>query len=125
MKRSGTADLPLHGGRVPYWLASRMQRLGTGIVEGVLPQHGRSGVLTRLSDPFWFQALGSAVLLAFSGGERLHREPHAAIVGEHAGTITNLVECMVDSYRGRSEGTARKRAPRLKLVTIEIVDTLH
>ena len=27
MKRSGVADLPLHGGRVPPWLAERMTKL--------------------------------------------------------------------------------------------------
>src|SRR5437764_2608456 len=58
MKRSGQADLPLHGGRVPPWLAERMTRLGTAIVESVLYHHGTSELLTRLSDPFWFQALG-------------------------------------------------------------------
>ncbi|MEO5821927.1 MAG: DUF763 domain-containing protein [Vicinamibacteraceae bacterium] len=58
MKRSGVADLPLHGGRVPAWLASRMEALGTAISEAVLLNHGRDGLLARLSDPFWFQALG-------------------------------------------------------------------
>lgn len=58
MKRSGTADLPLHGGRVPSWLAERMTTLGTAICESVLYHHGTSELLTRLSDPFWFQALG-------------------------------------------------------------------
>lgn len=61
MKRSGIADLPLHGGRVPAWLAERMTRLGTGIVESVLHHYGPSELLTRLSDPFWFQALGSVM----------------------------------------------------------------
>ncbi len=58
MKRSGTADLPLHGGRVPSWLAERMTTLGTAICESVLYHYGTSELLTRLSDPFWFQALG-------------------------------------------------------------------
>ena len=61
MKRSGIADLPLHGGRVPAWLAERMTRLGTGIVESVLYHYGPSELLARLSDPFWFQALGSVM----------------------------------------------------------------
>jgi hypothetical protein len=61
MKRSGTADLPLHGGRVPQWLADRMSKLGTAIVESVVVRYGRSELLTRLSDPFWFQALGSVM----------------------------------------------------------------
>jgi len=61
MKRSGIADLPLHSGRVPQWLADRMTKLGTGIVEAVVERYGRSALLTRLSDPFWFQALGSVM----------------------------------------------------------------
>jgi hypothetical protein len=58
MKRSGFADLPLHGGHVPPWLAARMQTLGAAIVESILLEYGPSEFLTRLSDPFWFQALG-------------------------------------------------------------------
>lgn len=61
MQRSGVADLPLHGGRVPRWLAERMTRLGTGIVEAVVHHYGRSALLTRLSDPYWFQALGAVM----------------------------------------------------------------
>ena len=61
MKRSGTADLPLHGGRVPTWLAERMSTLGTAIAESVVHHYGRSALLSRLSDPFWFQALGAVM----------------------------------------------------------------
>jgi uncharacterized protein len=61
MRRSGHADLPLHGGRVPAWLAERMTRLGTAISESVLLHYGTSELLSRLSDPFWFQALGSVM----------------------------------------------------------------
>jgi len=58
MTRSGLADLPLHGGRVPSWLAERMTLLGTAISETILHHYGASELLSRLSDPFWFQALG-------------------------------------------------------------------
>jgi hypothetical protein len=58
MKRSGTADLPLHYGQVPKWLAQRMSRLGGAIVEALMIEYGRPEVLRRMSDPFWFQALG-------------------------------------------------------------------
>lgn len=61
MRRSGHADLPLHGGRVPAWLAERMTRLGTAISESILLHYGPSELLSRLSDPFWFQALGSVM----------------------------------------------------------------
>jgi hypothetical protein len=61
VKRSGVADLPLHGGRVPAWLATRMTTLGTAIAESVLYHYGPSELLTRLSDPYWFQALGTVM----------------------------------------------------------------
>src|SRR6185503_18637699 len=61
MKRSGVADLPLHGGRVPQWLAERMARLGTAITETIVQDYGTSAFLSRLSDPFWFQALGAVM----------------------------------------------------------------
>jgi uncharacterized protein len=61
MKRSGIADLPLHGGRVPPWLAERMTRLGTAITETIVHDYGTSAFLSRLSDPFWFQAFGAVM----------------------------------------------------------------
>src|ERR1700692_4345578 len=61
MKRSGFADLPLHGGRVPSWLSERMTKLGTAITENVIYNYGSGEFLSRLSDPFWFQAFGSVM----------------------------------------------------------------
>jgi len=61
MKRSGIADLPLHGGRVPQWLAQRMTALGTAVTEAIIFDYGTSAFLSRLSDPFWFQALGAVM----------------------------------------------------------------
>jgi uncharacterized protein len=61
MKRTGIADLPLHGGRVPQWLAERMTKLGTAITEAIVRDYGASVFLSRLSDPFWFQALGAVM----------------------------------------------------------------
>lgn len=57
MKR-GHADLPLHWGTVPPWLAQRMSALGGAIVEAIVLEYGRTALLQRLSDPFWFQSLG-------------------------------------------------------------------
>jgi hypothetical protein len=61
MKRSGAADLPLHYGYVPQWLADRMARLGLAITEVLLADYGKAEVLRRLSDPFWFQSLGAVM----------------------------------------------------------------
>ena len=61
MRRSGIADLPLHGGRVPQWLAERMTKLGAAVTEAIVQDYGTSVFLSRLSDPFWFQALGAVM----------------------------------------------------------------
>ena len=59
--RSGYADLPLHGGRVPAWLATRMAALGRVIAEAIVHHYGPEEMLRRLSHPFWFQSLGSVM----------------------------------------------------------------
>ncbi|MCD8186698.1 MAG: DUF763 domain-containing protein [Rikenellaceae bacterium] len=56
--RKGHADLPLHYGTVPPWLAQRMSLLGGAITEAIVMEYGRTEYLRRLSDPFWFQSLG-------------------------------------------------------------------
>ena len=61
MKRSGAADLPLHYGYVPQWLADRMARLGLAVTEVLLAEYGREEFLSRLADPFWFQSLGAVM----------------------------------------------------------------
>ena len=61
MKRSGSADLPLHYGYVPKWLAERMAKLGLAITESIIAEYGKQGLLRRLSDPFWFQSLGAVM----------------------------------------------------------------
>src|SRR5947209_19004693 len=55
-RRTGSADLPLHGGRVPPWLAERMAALGAIITQAVVHHYGRDEFLQRLSHPFWFQS---------------------------------------------------------------------
>jgi len=56
--RTGTANLPLHGGNAPAWLFSRMTKLSREIVSLMVIEFGTGEVLAKLSDPFWFQALG-------------------------------------------------------------------
>lgn len=55
------ADMPLHYGHVPIWLAQRMSLLGGAVIESIILEYGKSAVLSRLSDPFWFQAFGSVL----------------------------------------------------------------
>ena len=60
-RRTGSADLPLHGGRVPYWLGARMARLGAVIAQAVIHEYGRDEFLRRLAHPFWFQSFGAVM----------------------------------------------------------------
>src|SRR6202012_553693 len=60
-QRSGSADLPLHGGRVPPWLGQRMSRLGAVISQAIVHHYGRDELLRRLSHPFWFQSFGAVM----------------------------------------------------------------
>jgi hypothetical protein len=60
-RRAGSADLPLHGGRVPKWLGDRMTRLGTVMCEAIIHHYGRDELLRRLAHPFWFQSFGAVM----------------------------------------------------------------
>src|SRR6204780_3962321 len=59
--RAGSADLPLHGGRVPPWLGERMAKLGAVISQAIVHHYGRDELLSRLSQPFWFQSFGAVM----------------------------------------------------------------
>ncbi|OZI66992.1 DUF763 domain-containing protein [Bordetella genomosp. 11] len=61
MRRAGSADLPLHGGRVPAWLGARMTRLGAVIAQAIVHHYGRDEFLRRLAHPFWFQSFGAVM----------------------------------------------------------------
>ncbi|MEJ1116897.1 DUF763 domain-containing protein [Phyllobacterium sp. CCNWLW109] len=60
-RRAGSADLPLHGGRVPRWLGDRMTKLGALVCEAIIHHYGRDELLRRLSHPFWFQSFGAVM----------------------------------------------------------------
>jgi hypothetical protein len=58
MHRTGVANLPLHGGKAPAWLTVHMRKLAKEIADIMIDEQGTSTFLTRISDPYWFQALG-------------------------------------------------------------------
>ena len=60
-RRGGSADLPLHSGRVPHWLGERMTRLGAVMSEAIVHSYGRDELLRRLAHPFWFQSFGAVM----------------------------------------------------------------
>ena len=61
MKRSGSADLPLHYGYVPPWLSERMAKLGLAIVETIAMEFSPAEVVSKLANPFWFQSFGAVM----------------------------------------------------------------
>ncbi len=61
MRTNAHADLPLHHGRVPPWLANRMATLGRAIVESILTEYGKEEFMKRISDPLWFQSFGAVM----------------------------------------------------------------
>ena len=90
MKRSGAADLPLHYGYVPKWLAERMAKLGLAITESIITEYGKHEMLRRLSDPFWFQSFGavmgmdwhsSGITTSVMGAIKRAVNPHAKALG--------------------------------------------
>ena len=90
MKRSGAADLPLHYGHVPQWLAQRMAKLGFAVTESILLEYGKSEFLRRLSDPFWFQSFGavmgmdwhsSGITTSVLGALKRAINPHSSSLG--------------------------------------------
>src|SRR5258706_6976989 len=60
-RRTGSADLPLHGGRVPAWLAGRMATLGAIVCQAIVHHYGRDEFLRRVANPFWFQSFGAVM----------------------------------------------------------------
>ena len=91
-RRAGSADLPLHGGRVPAWLGQRMTRLGAVITEAIVHHYGRDELLRRLAHPFWFQSFGavmgmdwhsSGITTSVLGALKRGLEPLAGELGLH------------------------------------------
>ncbi|GGB66318.1 hypothetical protein GCM10007424_02840 [Flavobacterium suaedae] len=90
MKKSGSADLPLHNGHVPRWLSERMAKLGLSIVETIALEFSTEEVIDKLANPFWFQSLGavmgmdwhsSGITTSVLGALKRSVNPHAKDLG--------------------------------------------
>jgi hypothetical protein len=126
--RSGSANLPLHGGRVPPWLATRMSKLGAVITEAIVHHYGRDEFLRRLAHPFWFQSFGavmgmdwhsSGITTSVLGALKRGLKPLAGELGLHVcggrGKHSRLTpgELMVVGNRTGFDGAALAQASRL------------
>lgn len=99
VQRTGVAKLPLHYGKAPRWLVVRMQKLAKEIVTIIVNEYGTSEFLMRISDPFWFQALGcvlgydwhsSGVTTVVTGvlKQAIKHDEHGIAVGGGKGKIS-------------------------------------
>ena len=127
MNRRGTATLPLHGGSAPRWLFDRMVELGGAIAGVVVEEHGRSELLRRLADPYWFQAFGcvlgfdwhSSGLTTTTMGalkEALDAEEHGVFVAGGTGATSRKTPEEIDGSPLSVSGgdrAALKRASRM------------
>lgn len=124
MQRSGVMDLPLHGGKAPYWLLTRMKKLSKPIIEILIYEYGTDGILDRLADPFFFQALscvlafdwdssGTTTVLTGVLKSSINPEEHgigfAGGKGKHSGNTLSEIEEL-----GTKFGLTEKKIDRLK-----------
>lgn len=114
MISSGSLGMPLHFGKVPRFLTERMGKMGAAIVESIVYNYGKSEVLTRMSDPNWFQALGavmgmhwnsSGVTATVLGSLKPHVNPKANDLGLYIlggkGRYQNAIPRQIDKVANR------------------------
>src|SRR5947209_8211291 len=133
MRRTGIADLPLHGGRAPAWLFTRMARLARAVVLAMREDAPATALLARLSDPHWFHTFvftpagdWAVIQQGMSDATRYARryhwlgasvtdfvsEPHSAIVAErHEEAVLNLVAGEGEAHRAAIAQAAREERP--------------
>src|SRR5919107_546943 len=104
-RHTGVASLPLHTGRAPRWLFSRMVLLSREIVVHLVAEYGAREVLRRLSDPFWFQALGCVL-----GFDWHSSGVTTTVTGALKEGIRGL-ESDLGFYAGGGKGAASRQTP--------------
>ena len=104
-QRTGTANLPLHGGKAPRWLFGRMVRLSGGILEYMVEEMGPYDTIRRFSDPFWFQSLGCVL------GFDWHS---SGVTTTTCGAVKEALRSLPDLgiYVAGWKGAASRRTPR-------------
>jgi len=85
MIRRGIATFTLDTGKCPRWLFERMVRLGREMVGIIVDEYGADEFIERMSDPAWFQSLGT--VLAFDWNA--------------SGLTTILTAALKEAVRGR------------------------
>ena len=104
--RTGTANLPLHYGRAPRWLFSRMRELARQITILMVDEFGTVGFMERLSDPFWFQALGALL------GYDWHSSGLTTVTGAALKEGIHGLEKDLGLFIAGGKGRASRRTPQ-------------
>ncbi len=103
--KTGTADLPLHYGKAPAWLFQRMKKLAREITLVIANEFGPEEFLRKISDPFWFQALGCAL------GFDWHSSGVTTTVCGALKEGVNGIEKDVGIYAAGGKGGASRKTP--------------
>jgi uncharacterized protein len=85
--KKGIATFTLDYGTCPPWLFERMVKLGRSMIEVLIDEYGADEFIKRISDPVWFQSLGT--VLAFDWNA--------------SGLTTILTASLKESIRGREK----------------------
>ncbi len=105
LQRTGTAILPLHGGRAPRWLFERMTRLAGAIMSYMVEELGQDETVYRFSDPYWFQSLGCVL------GFDWHS---SGVTTTTCGAVKEALKDRVDLgiFAAGGKGAASRRTPQ-------------
>lgn len=85
MIKRGIATFTLDTGQCPRWLFERMEKLGRQMIEVIVEEYSPEEFIRRISDPVWFQSLGT--LLAFDWNA--------------SGLTTTLTAALKEAVRGQ------------------------
>ncbi len=113
--RTGIANLPLHGGKAPRWLFERMSKLAREITIAIVDEYGVPELLRRLSDPYWFQALGCVL------GYDWHSSGVTTVVCGAIKDGTKGIQSALGFYvAGGKGGTSRKTPSEIEAVAVNL-----
>lgn len=117
------AELPLHYGKAPKWLFTRMVALSECIIDIAIDDYGTKGLLTRLSDPWFFQSLscvlgfdwhssGTTTVTCGALKEAMDPEKHGLAVAGGKGRASNRTPVQIEE-NAKAFGLTTQKTERL------------
>ncbi len=120
MQKTGAATLPLHYGKAPRWLFSRMVALSREITITLITEFGAKEFLRRLSDPYWFQALGC--VLGFDWHSSGLTTTVTGALKEGIKDIENEIGVFIAGGKGKTSRKTHKGGRQMKVEQKNIIN---